>query len=388
MIRVAWIFAFFSILSAAEPTALYLTFSDSPESSMTVNWITDAKEGESLSFHLLGEASARTGSSRVFSLPDGKYLHRSELTGLLPGELYEFQLEDHDQKYTFRTVPQDVKEPLNFVVAGDLFPGSIETFATTCRVAAKTNPYFVVVGGDLAYTASSSKNGKESFDRWIDFFKTWNREMVTPEGHLIPIFAAIGNHEVNGGFRKTPDHAPGFYTFFRGQGQRSYQMVKLGDYLSLILLDSDHTCLIEGPQTEWLEDALKQSASCQRSFVVYHIPAYPCVRRWTQGESQKIRKYWTPLFDRYNVTMVFENHDHAYKRTHPLRNQKVDPCGIIYLGDGGFGTGLVRPKRADKRYYLAKTKCTRHFLNVCLYQDRTAVYAIDDSGKTFDFILK
>ena len=42
-----------------------------------------------------------------------------------------------------------------------------------------------------------------------------------------------------------------------------------------------------------------------------------------------------PLFDKYQVTAVFENDHHTYKRTHPLLNNQIDrKRGIVYLGDG------------------------------------------------------
>jgi hypothetical protein len=40
------------------------------------------------------------------------------------------------------------------------------------------------------------------------------------------------------------------------------------------------------------------------------------------------------LFDRYGVQLAFENHDHTFKRTYPLRAGKLDPRGTVYLGDG------------------------------------------------------
>ncbi|MEX1012329.1 MAG: metallophosphoesterase family protein [Waddliaceae bacterium] len=383
-----FLIALFSTLSAVDQTALYLTLSRTPESGMIVNWITGEPEGESFSFQQLGNSAIQTSSVRVFSLPNGKYLHRTELSDLFPGSTYQFQIGNEDKKYRFRTLPKDVEKPLNFVMGGDLFPGKIEPFARTCRQAAQTDPYFALLGGDIAYTGASRKEGKEDFDRWMDFFITWSREMVTSEGYLIPILAAIGNHEVNGHYNQTPDDALGFYSFFRGTGEKSYQAVNFGNYMSLVLLDSDHTYPVEGGQELWLEEALKVACSYPRKFVTYHVPAYPSVRRWTESVPKKIRKYWTPLFDQYDVTAVFENHDHAYKRTYPIRNHTVDPKGIIYFGDGGWGTNMRRPKKPSQRFYLAKTKSARHFILVSLHQNKTFFNAIDENGKSFDNISK
>ena len=64
--------------------------------------------------------------------------------------------------------------------------------------------------------------------------------------------------------------------------------------------------------------------------------------------AQKIIKHWCPLFDKYQVTAVFENDHHTYKRTHPLLNNQIRKRGIVYLGDGCWGVDTrAVPKRAS-----------------------------------------
>jgi hypothetical protein len=68
---------------------------------------------------------------------------------------------------------------------------------------------------------------------------------------------------------------------------------------------------------------------------------WPSYRSDKVGESGKInhliREHWCPLFDEYGVQLAFEHHDHAYKRTYPIRKGTVDPRGVVYLGDGAWG---------------------------------------------------
>jgi hypothetical protein len=54
-------------------------------------------------------------------------------------------------------------------------------------------------------------------------------------------------------------------------------------------------------------------------FPVYHVPGYPSVRAFDGATSAQVREHWAPLFERAGVRVAFENHDHAYKRTHPIR---------------------------------------------------------------------
>merc|ERR1712124_211407 len=47
---------------------------------------------------------------------------------------------------------------------------------------------------------------------------------------------------------------------------------------------------------------------------------------------------WVPIFDAHNLTMGFENHVHAFKRTRPLVGGRVvKNGGTVYLGDGYWG---------------------------------------------------
>ena len=43
------------------------------------------------------------------------------------------------------------------------------------------------------------------------------------------------------------------------------------------------------------------------------------------------------LFYTYGVDFVLQGHVHAYERTYPVYNNKLNPCGSVYLnlGDGG-----------------------------------------------------
>ena len=36
------------------------------------------------------------------------------------------------------------------------------------------------------------------------------------------------------------------------------------------------------------------------------------------------RKYWIPVFDEQGLTMSWENHVHALKRSFPIKNYKKD----------------------------------------------------------------
>jgi hypothetical protein len=97
--------------------------------------------------------------------------------------------------------------------------------------------------------------------------------------------------------------------------------------------------------------------------------------------SAKIREHWVPLFERFGLDVAFEHHDHAYKRTYPIRAGKVDPEGVLYVGDGPWG---AMPRRPRDRWYLAKTAGKRHFILVTISNPDRSIVAIDGEGQVFD----
>jgi hypothetical protein len=201
----------------------------------------------------------------------------------------------------------------------------------------------------------------------------------------------IGNHEVKhhyGG--KIPEDAPYFYSLFSLPKDRSYYALDFGKYLSLVVLDSDHTQDITGRQAEWLKDALAERSEQKYLFAAYHYPAYGTDKPPKDGlsidadRSIEIQKQWVPHFERYGATVVFEHDHHNFKRTHPIRNRRRDDKnGIVYLGDGSWG---VRVRTVPKdAWWLAKAEGRNHFWNVELRPDGTSTYkAVDAKGKVFD----
>ena len=161
--------------------------------------------------------------------------------------------------------------------------------------------------------------------------------------------------------------------------------------MSLLLLDSNHTTPIVGEQTSWLEQSLKERQERNNVFAFYHVPSYPSVRpvdvnRLSDAESgtgAASRKHWVPLFERYNVDAVFEHHDHAYKRTHPLIDGRVDSNGIPYLGDGSWGK-IRRPTTPKDRPYLAVSHESYHMSVHRIEGPQRFHVALSEKGKVVD----
>lgn len=367
-----------------EPTGLFLTWQRDPTTTMTVQWIGAEADGADRPIYYRASGTdiwlQQPQVARPFPLTD-RWIFRAELTDLTPDTDYFFRVGLDSAEEKFHTMPAKATDTIHFVSGGD--SGIGEHPEHTNKIAAAQSPMFVLMGGDIAY-----ENGRAA-GPMLQFLKNYSRDLRDDEKRMIPLLACIGNHEVDGGYEKGRDKAPFFYSLFDGLfPETGYASLDFGDYMSLVMLDTNHTSPIEGEQTSWLEKTLKEREERPAVFVFNHVPAYPSHRDAGNADSgvgtgAGNRKHWCPLFEQYNVDAVFEHHDHTYKRTHPLLNGLSDPNGVLYLGDGSWGK-IRRPAPLEERPYLAAADEAYH-LSVHRIEgpDRYHV-ALSDIGRVVD----
>lgn len=370
------------LFAKSETRLVYLTWRHDPTTTMIVHWLTSSrKPTDTIRYCPKRSGTAwKEAFGTHLAVPQNHpyVLHRVELKNLEPNTIYQFKLGNSKTLYRFCTMPKDLSKPVRFVVGGDIYHGSESRLSKMNKRAAKANPRFAILGGDIAYAAPHKKKEfSEDFDRWLCFFTHWMAEMKDKNGCLIPLLAAIGNHEVKGDFNSTPKEAPFYYAFF----ERTSYDLQMGKYAYFVFLDSDHTQSVKGRQSDWLQKALKSHKSITHRFATYHVGAYPSTGSFDGRVRRHVRKHWVPLFEKYKVNACFESHDHAYKRTHALLKGKPHPEGVVYFGDGSWG---VEPRTPKTRAYLAKAKASQQVLVVELSEHSRSFQAIDPGGKTLD----
>ena len=81
-----------------------------------------------------------------------------------------------------------------------------------------------------------------------------------------------------------------------------------------------------GAQTAWLERTLAAGRSDPSvDWIIVQMHQCACSSSATgNGSDLGIRQQWLPLFDRYQVDLVLNGHDHDYERSFPVRGADVD----------------------------------------------------------------
>ncbi len=386
IVAVAFGLAFGAI---AQPRHIYLTYSGDPATSMDINFHSDGEQSDAKVFW---DTESRDGKRRQYTnqtdatstvfegLRVERTVHTGNLSGLQPNTTYYFiagnRKAGYSEERSFRTIPND-GSPIRFITGGDM--GVTRAAIKLMEESAKLDPYFAVIGGDIAY-ANGEFYAYRTWDAWL---RNWENSMVTPDGHMIPVIAAIGNHETND--IESPDPAtmaPFFYAYFGQQAGRTYFDMQFGPNLAILALDTGHV-VAHADQTEWISQTLAKLKDVPYRYTVYHVPLYPSHREFEGDYSARGRKHWAPIFDDHKLTGSFENHDHVLKRTHPIKGNKIDPAGTVYFGDGSFGRD---PRTVDdkRRWYEDIAKAVFHFWVVDVASDGVTYAAINEIGETLD----
>jgi predicted phosphodiesterase len=241
--------------------------------------------------------------------------HAVVLPRLQPNRRYHYRVVHGDRilaEAVFQT-GKTADRSFRFVVFGDSGSGNGRQ-AHLADLIAKQKPDFILHTGDVVYWDGKDEDYPAKF--YVPYRKLLER---------IPIFPVLGNHDV-----MTANGRAWLDNFVLPGNERYYRF----DYrnASFIALDSNN---VDAASARWLEKALINSKEPWK-IVFFHIPPFSN-KKGRQGNLQA-RKRWLPLFERYNVDLVFSGHDHMFTR---YRRHK----GIYYIveGLGGYSIQEINP---------------------------------------------
>eukprot|EP00818_Percolomonas_sp_WS_P005042 CAMPEP_0117449968 /NCGR_PEP_ID=MMETSP0759-20121206/8222_1 /TAXON_ID=63605 /ORGANISM="Percolomonas cosmopolitus, Strain WS" /LENGTH=762 /DNA_ID=CAMNT_0005242467 /DNA_START=262 /DNA_END=2547 /DNA_ORIENTATION=- len=335
---------------------------------------------------------------RPYIKDEDRFIHSCDLTSLTPNTTYYFIttfveqetstriVENREMK--FKTQHNSPSEPVRFAVSGDRQSMSTISKAILHQATLQDISFFVL-GGDLVYD-----NGMiHCYRRWDKFFREYEA-YGNYNGYYIPLLASIGNHEgLFWQFGVTPLEALNYVQMIShkvgdtGLDRKLNHIHLLGQHSTLTILDSG---IVQTHQSQvaWMDNMWSTKYANTNKLVAYHAPMYPSSRDFDYIWGSTGRKYWEPLFDKYNVTVGFEHHDHLFKRTKMLstEGQIVEKGGTIYLGDGSMGISRPDPVDIPVPHFLAKRGSRFHFWLVDIARDWGTYRAIDHYGETFDIL--
>ncbi len=380
------VFRFTRFPAADKADQITLTWSDDPQTTQTIQWRTSPAINEGVVMYVKKNDYNRfypksptlvKAQTKALETPDiindpVNHRHTAVLTGLEPGTTYLYSVGDGSddgwsEMAEFTTAPEGVV-PFTFIYMGDAQNG-LDRWGSLLKNAFRERPdaSFYVMAGDLV------NRGNERWD-WDDFF--YNSKGVYERRQLVP---AIGNHEAQGHpwmyleMFDLPDNGPE-----QVEPERAYTF----EYSNALFVILDTNFDITA-QTDWLDKTLAESDATWK-FVVYHHPAYSSAPR---RDNPQVRSEWVPLFDKHEVDMALQGHDHAYLRTYPLKDGKrVDENeGVIYIVSV---SGVKMYEQADRDYkaFGMTNVSTYQVLDIQIIGDRLLYRAYDIDGNLRDTI--
>jgi hypothetical protein len=226
-----------------------------------------------------------------------------------------------------------------FVAYGDMrFTDPAETQATNPKVRkwlvdkiASEKPTAIVVSGDVPYF------GEHPAD-----YAQFHLETAPWRAANIPIFPALGNHELRGDLKKCLEN---WWTEFPQLRGKRWYMAEIGPKIVVLNLDSDSPLTLASEQIKWVEQQLVDLKKPVR-FVIFNLH-HPPVADVESGEasSHNARPNEIALADYLKTApqskrvrfIVTAGHVHNYERF--FRD------GTVYLVSGGGGAAPVRVTR-------------------------------------------
>ena len=251
----------------------------------------------------------------------------------------------------------NINAPFRFVTYGDTRfhdPTDTEAANPPVRVAlvqaiAEASPAFICFTGDIVY------NGYD-----VNDWKTWDAETSIWREKRIPVYPALGNHDLHGDLNVALGN---YFQRFPDLKQARYYSVRAANALILVLdsaLDE-----VSGPQGQWLESKLDNiPADVDFVFLMLHHPPYTSssdekkfggghsARTSEQALARKLEE--RQAHARYRF-VVFSGHVHNYERH--------EHGGVTYFVSGGGAAHAYPIERAATDPFQSK-EVNYHYLLV------------------------
>lgn len=337
------------------------------QTKVTAKWQTVEPSQSSVVFRKQGDDTWTTQL-----LKNKSVLHEDLIEGLEPGNTYEYYVNVNTDEFgevkscplSFRTPPAQ-SDSVTFAVYGDSRTQSVEHERVVLSMVEKFGDKLdlCINTGDLV---GDGLNGEH-----------WGREFFRPAHKLlgqVPLYPILGNHERNSDY---------YFNYFSLPGNERWYSFKKGP-VHFINLDSYSPLAPDSEQYKWLKQTLTGSTSAWK-VVSSHAPFFssgPHGGLDAEGipreqEMANLKKYIMPLLEEYNVSMIFNGHDHLYERS--------TKEGITHVITGGGGAPLYNVEVDPvQNPYSSKLVVSYHYCIVEATESEFSLNVYDIAGEILD----
>ncbi|MGD6817951.1 phosphodiester glycosidase family protein [Metabacillus sp. 113a] len=323
----------------------------------------------------------KNAKSAPLSMDAGELqVHTAEIMGLVPGQTYMYRVGDGTPEgwsEPAEIFAKDmVKSPFTFLLMGDTQapPNQTESgfgIYTELFKKAKTehpDAAFMMHVGDMI-------DDGNLYSHWNAFFESMKDPMLAPSTAIMP---TVGNHENIGSGVQT------FKSLFNmpGNGPDGFEgtvySYDYGDAHFAVLNTETDTAGLQ-KQAEWL---IKDMAKSKKKWkiVTYHRSPYYSN---PQGGAEAVKSVFPKAFDEAGIDLAISGHDHAYVRTHKLKEGKQAQEGTTYLIAGSTGGKFYDAVPQDYMdvYFEEKTQI---YSSVTVSEEGIKIVAKARDGRVID----
>ena len=385
------------------PDHVILSASEDPAHAIGINWRTHventagyveiAKAGPGPDFK---NSSEKIPAKRVVinsseATKDGfaASFFEVQLDQLIPNTLYAYRVGNDDFKsewHQFSTA-KETPSPLSFLYVGDAQNYILELWSRVIRNAYKKAPEadFFIHTGDLV-------NAAHDESEWNEWFAAGS--FIHSE---IPAIAVPGNHEYRGLDYKNPRKNRELSVQWNAQfnfptnGPKGLEETcYYVDYPDMRLIALNSNREIE-QQAQWLDKVLSENEK-KWTVLTYHHPVFSAS---TGRDNEALRSLWKPIFEKHQVDLALQGHDHSYSRgavyENPIamerdKDQKtvLGPVYVVSVSGGkmyslsekGWGPYGATIGKKGERIQL--------FQHISIDGDRLIYQSFDATGALFD----
>lgn len=255
----------------------------------------------------------------------------------------------------------------------------------------------------VLFTASTGNHdiAEKDFTKYPDtqaYYYYWKQPLNGPLGEPGPFTSKLeGDKEAIEAFQKAagPNY-PRMANFSFDYGDTHWTVLDGNPYV-------DWT---DKALWEWVARDLEAAARKPWRFVGFHHPGFNSSKAHFREQQMRVL---APLFERYNVQVVFTGHVHNYQRSYPMTYDPASgkwklhrdydektgkPQGVTYLVTGAGGARLYNPEQQDDpKSWQEFTKVFISKVNTLTVMDVSASEAVirqvDVDGKEVDrFAIK